>query len=110
MQENLLIGFIVIWVALVVGSVMIFQRGKDVAKKRKLWPIYTVFSNVVIGGFIIYMQPPTVWLVAILVLLVPLTLLTIRSTKFCDSCGQASRSPFFMKPPQKCSHCNKPLS
>ncbi len=36
MQENLLIGFIVIWVALVLGSVMLFQRGKDVVRKRKL--------------------------------------------------------------------------
>lgn len=109
MQENLLIGFVVIWLGLTVGSVMLFQCGNDVAKKRRLWPIYTVFSNVVIGGFIIFMQPPVVWMISILILLVPVTLLTIRSTKFCDSCGQASRSPFFMKPPQACSHCKKPL-
>lgn len=110
MQENLLIGFVVIWLGLTVGSIMLFQRGKDVVKKRKLWPLYTIFSNVVIGGFIVFMQPPSIWLISILLLLIPITILTIRSTKFCDSCGNASRSPFFMKPPQKCSHCNKALS
>jgi hypothetical protein len=46
---------------------------------------------------------------SLLVLLIPVTFLTIRSTKFCEACGQVTRTPFFLKPATKCSHCQKPL-
>ncbi|OAN13049.1 hypothetical protein A3K86_15400 [Photobacterium jeanii] len=109
MQQNLLIILAVIWLGLSVGSMMLFQRGKDAERKRQLWPKYTIFSNTVLAGFIVYMQPPLPLMIGLLVFMVPLTVLTIRSTKFCDSCGSASRAPFFMKPPTTCGHCKKPL-
>ncbi|WP_245905468.1 hypothetical protein [Photobacterium lipolyticum] len=109
LQQDLLIVLMVIWLGISAGSVMLFQRGSDVQRKRKLWPGYTIFSNTVIAGFIIYMQPPLLMMIGLVTLLLPLTWLTIRSTKFCDSCGKASRSPFFMKPPTECSHCKKTL-
>lgn len=109
MQQELLISFALVWLGLSAGSIMLFQRGSDVERKRKLWPVYTVFSNVVIAAFIIYMQLPMLMMIGLLAFMVPLTWLTIRATKFCGSCGLASRSPFFMKPPEKCSHCKKPL-
>lgn len=109
MQQELLIILVVIWLGLSVGSMLLFQRGKDAERKRKLWPKYTIFSNAVLASFIVYMQPPLTMMIGLLIFMVPLTLLTIRSTKFCDACGNASRSPFFMKPPTACSHCKKPL-
>ncbi|PSW21911.1 hypothetical protein C9I98_01195 [Photobacterium sanctipauli] len=109
MQQDLLIIFVAVWLGLSVGSFMLFQRGSDVERKRKLWPIYTICSNVVIGAVIVYMQPPLMMMLGLLAFMVPLTWLTIRSTKFCSACGNPSRSPFFMKPPTKCSHCQKPL-
>lgn len=109
MQQDLAIVFVVIWLGLTVGSVMLFQRGSDVKRKRKLWPIYTIFSNTVIGGFIIYMQPPILLMLCLLALLIPVTFLTIRATKFCEACGRVTRTPFFLKPATKCSHCQKPL-
>ncbi|GAL02588.1 hypothetical protein JCM19237_5481 [Photobacterium aphoticum] len=109
MQQDLFIIFAIVWVGMAIGSYMLFQRGKDVERKRKLWPMYTIGSNVVVGAVIVYMQPPLYLMLALLALMVPVTVLTIRSTKFCDACGSPSRSPFFMKPPANCSHCQKPL-
>lgn len=109
MQQNLMIIFAAIWLAMAAGSYMLFQRGRDVARKRRLWPIYTIASNVVIAAVIVYVQPPMPMMLGLLAFMVPLTWLTIRSTKFCDGCGNPSRSPFFMKPPEKCSHCQKKL-
>ncbi|KLV10422.1 hypothetical protein C9I92_09200 [Photobacterium ganghwense] len=109
MQQDLLIIFAAVWLGMALGSFMLFHRGKDVAKKRKLWPVYTIVSNVVIAAVIVYMQPPFTMMLGLLAFMVPLTWLTIRSTRFCDACAHPSRSPFFMKPPSTCSHCKKPL-
>ncbi|MCW8328564.1 hypothetical protein MD588_07060 [Photobacterium sp. SDRW27] len=109
LQQDILITFAIVWLALSAGSIMLFQRGSDVERKRKLWPYYTIFSNVVIGAMIIYMQPPLLMMLGLLGFMVPLTWLTIRATKFCGACGNATRAPFFMKPPEKCTHCQKSL-
>lgn len=109
MQQDLLIIFATVWLGLAAGSFMLFQRGSDVARKRKLWPVYSIASNVIIAVVIVYMQPPILMMIGLLVFMIPLTWLTIRSTKFCDACGNATRTPFFMKPPTTCSHCQKAL-
>ncbi|UTV29754.1 hypothetical protein [Photobacterium atrarenae] len=106
-QQELLVTFALIWLGLSVGSFMLFQRGEDAARKRRLWPAYTIFSNTVIGAMLIYMQPPTLMLLGLLAFMVPLTWLTIRATKFCSRCARATRTPFFLKPATKCSHCQK---
>lgn len=36
MQQDLLIIFAAVWLGMALGSFMLFHRGKDVAKKRKL--------------------------------------------------------------------------
>lgn len=110
MQQNLLIILVVIWLGLSVGSALLFQRKGDVTRKKKLWPIYNIFGNVVLGIFLIIMQPPLPMLISLLVLMVPLTYMTIRSTRFCDACGSPTRKPFFMKPPTECGHCGKKLN
>jgi hypothetical protein len=109
-QQELLLTFAIVWLGLSVGSYMLFQRGSDVERKRRLWPAYTIFSNVVIGAVIVYVQPPMPMMLGLLAFMVPLTWLTIRATKFCAACGRATRAPFFMKPAEKCSHCQKLLN
>ncbi|UXI04403.1 hypothetical protein [Photobacterium sp. TY1-4] len=108
-QQELIVTFALIWLGLSAGSFMLFQRGDDAVRKRRLWPAYTIFSNVVIGGLLIYLQPPTPMLVGLLAFMVPLTWLTIRATKFCNRCARATRTPFFLKPASKCSHCQHPF-
>lgn len=109
-QQELLVTFALVWLGLSVGSFMLFQRGEDAARKRRLWPAYTIFSNMVIGAVLIYMQPPTLMLLGLLAFMVPLTWLTIRATKFCSRCARATRTPFFLKTATKCSHCQQPFN
>ncbi|KLV06936.1 membrane protein [Photobacterium aquae] len=109
MQQDALIMLGAAWLLMTVVSYMLFHRGTDADKKRKLWPYFTTGSNVAIASVIAYMQPPIVYMVGIVLFMVPLTVLTIRSTKFCPSCASPNRSPFFTAPPKKCNVCQTAL-
>ena len=110
MNQSVIVIFMIIWVGLSAGSILLFQRGDNASLKEKWWPRYTIFSNAIIVGFLVYLQPPLFILLPLLALMIPLTWMTINSTRFCHHCGKVTRNPFFMKRATQCSHCQKSFS
>ena len=97
------------WVVLGLVSFYIFFIGKNAELKRKLWPPFVIGTGVLFilfvylmgfGGEAMYMMVPAVILI---------TILNLRATKFCDSCGKTIINQNFFVKPEFCSKCGAKL-
>jgi hypothetical protein len=97
------------WVVLGLVSFFIFFIGKNAELKRKLWPPFVIGAGVLFiffvylmgfDGKIMYMMVPAVILI---------TILNLRATKFCDSCGKSIINQNLFVKPEFCSKCGSKL-
>lgn len=97
------------WVVLGIISFAIFFLGKNAQLKRKLWPPFVIGIGVLFigftyamgfGGEALYITVPAVILISVL---------NLRSTKFCDACGKTIINQNFLVKPEFCSKCGEKL-
>jgi hypothetical protein len=99
--------FIIIWILLSLFSSGFFFFNRNAALKRKLWPWFVTGVGVLFLGFVgffggyrvLYFAGPAVALI---------TLLNLRTVRFCDSCGRTIYKTF-LSPPKFCSQCGAEL-
>ena len=105
------IVFMVVWACLGLGSFLFFHFNHNADLKRRIWPAFIIAIGLIFGGFVYYMmgreQPHVLYLLVPAIILI--SLLNMRTTRFCDSCGKTlSRQPIFSRT-QFCPHCGAQL-
>lgn len=97
------------WVVLGLGSFAFFHFNKDPTLKRKVWPVMVISTGALFLGFIwlmgfrgevMYMAAPAVILIS---------LLNLRATKFCDSCGRTLYNQGLFSKAGFCPKCGNKL-
>jgi hypothetical protein len=81
--------FIGVWVVLGLISFLIFFVSKNADRKKKLWAPFIIFTGVLFIGFTYLMGFGGQHLYIMVPMVVLISLLNIRSTKFCNKCGVA---------------------
>lgn len=107
--ENVFSVFIGTWVILGLISFLAFFKGKNAKLKRKLWPPFVIGTATLFVIFIALMGFPLNTFFVMGPMLVLITILNLRNTKFCDSCGQTIINQNVFVKPEYCSKCGAKL-
>jgi membrane protein CcdC involved in cytochrome C biogenesis len=100
--------FFGVWVVLGIFSASFFFLNGNAALKRKVWPPFVVGTGLLFLFFIWLMGMQSEILFAAPFVII-ITLINIKSVKFCSSCGKTimNHNPF--APPKYCSKCGAAL-
>lgn len=108
-QEVVFQIFFATWVVIGIVGFVIFYLGKDPKRKRKILPPFVVGTGALFIGFVylmgfrgevFYIAVPAVALISVI---------NIRSTKFCDACGKTIINQNFLAKTEYCSKCGEKL-
>jgi hypothetical protein len=95
------------WVcAAVLPFGLFFSFSKNARLKRRAWPWYLVCCDAALIVAACYTDPGA--LVLVIPGLITITILNLKLTKFCDSCGKTIAGRL-MKEPVACSRCGADL-
>ena len=101
--------FVGTWIILGIISYIIFFLGKNAQLKRKLWPLFIIGSSVLFIGFAYAMGFRGEGLYFIAPMAILISFLNIRSTKFCDECGNTITNKNFLSKIEFCPKCGAKL-
>jgi hypothetical protein len=104
------------WIVLGISGFIVFYLRRDVAFKRKWFPRYVILA----GGLFVFFSSTLMvlqsrWFSALgmLVVVVPMvvliTYLNIKFTRFCDKCGATVYDHNWFSPMKFCSKCGAEL-
>ena len=97
------------WVVLGIISFFVFFISKNAAQKRKLFRPFAIGVGVLFCVFVFLMDAH----VQVFLFMVPavtlITVINLRVTKFCDSCGRTIINNPPWSSPKYCSHCGSEL-
>src|SRR5262245_54978165 len=103
--------FFGVWILLGVFSAAFYLLCNNAALKRKVHPPFVIGVSVLFLCFVVLMDFPhdAFFFCLFVPMIVVLTFLNIRNTKFCSACGKTlfSQNPFV--PPKFCSKCGANL-
>ena len=106
------IVFIVVWVALGLGLAGLTYFNRDAAFKRRIHPPIMIGVGALFLAFILLSgTAPAPFLVLMVPMIVLITFLNVKLTKFCDACGETvyhSRKSW--RPAEFCPKCGAPLA
>ena len=97
------------WIVLGLATFAIFFLSNDAKLKRKLWPYFVVGGGVLFVGFMLAMGFRGEALYVMVPAIIVISVLSLRSTKFCDSCGKTIINQNFLVKPKFCVKCGAPL-
>ena len=109
-KQQVFQAFFAFWIVLGVSSFLFFQLNRDSKLKKRVLPFFVVGVGVIFGTFAAWMSDWQPFVLAFFLPMVALiTVLNLRTTKFCPSCGRTLyRQPVFAKA-SFCSHCGSSL-
>jgi hypothetical protein len=108
--------FFVTWIVLGISGFIVFYLRRDVAVKRKWFPRYAILAGVLFVFF-----SSTLWVLesrsyselGVFVVVVPMvviiTYMNIKFTRFCDKCGATVFDYYWFSPMKFCSKCGVEL-
>lgn len=103
--------FFGVWIVLGVFSAAFFFLNNNAALKRKVHPPFVIGIGVlfIIFGVLMGFGRDAFFFIVIVPAVAVITILNLRNTKFCGSCGKTliSQNPF--TPPKFCSKCGTSL-
>ena len=103
--------FIGVWIVLGIGSTAFFFLNNNAALKRKVHPPFVIGVGILFLAFVVLMgMARDAFFYCIFVPgIVLITLMNLRNTKFCDTCGKTliNQNPFVR--PRFCSKCGASL-
>lgn len=101
--------FISVWIVLMIISFVIFFLGKDAQLKRKLFKPFVIGAGILFLGFVYSMGVELKVFYFMVPLVILISYLNIRFTKFCNSCGKIVINQMFLIPTKFCSKCGEKL-
>jgi hypothetical protein len=113
------IYFSVFFLIFVIG-IILFKINKNMALKRKIFPIWIITTYSILGGLMVWFCISTQGkisahsIIISLVFVIPATVLigylNIKNTKFCDSCGRMLQNPNWFSKMDYCPKCGSKLA
>lgn len=109
-QDKIFSIFMTTWIVLGAIGFLLFGVHKNAAFKRKVWPIWILFSGGLFIFFLLLIFPKdyTVLGVAIPASSI-ITYLNLKTVRFCDSCGATVFSRKLITSMKSCPKCGAPL-
>ncbi len=101
--------FFGIWVVLGSISFLIFFVSKNAERKKKLWAPFVIFAGVLFIGFTYVMGLDGQHLYVMVPMVILISFLNIRLTKFCGACGKTNINQNFFSPAKFCNKCGNAL-
>ena len=101
--------FMGIWVVLGVISYYLFYVSKNAPLKRKAWPIFVIGVGALLVLFAYLMGASIKFLVIMSPLILLVIVLHLRTTRFCDACGETIMEQNFSRP-EFCTECGAKLN
>ena len=108
-SEEIFPIFFGVWVVLGLMSFLIFFVSKNADRKKKLWAPFIIFTGLLFIGFTYLMGFGGQHLYIMVPMVVLISFLNIRSTKFCGSCGKTNINQNFLSPAKFCNKCGEAL-
>lgn len=103
--EFLLLVFFLVWTGIAVLSKILLGRAANAPCKRRTWQVFYVSSSFVLVGFVWAsgLPPLAVWLTAGSSAVI--TLISLRTVWFCDTCGRLAVDRLWQPRPARCPRC-----
>ncbi|WP_108124649.1 hypothetical protein [Saccharospirillum mangrovi] len=101
--------FIGTWIVLGGISTAIFIVGKNAQLKRKFWPPFIIGTGLLLIGFVYAMGIAGQAFYMMVTAVALVTILNLRSMKFCDACGRAVMNQNLLVKAEYCSKCGEKL-
>jgi hypothetical protein len=102
--------FMVVWFILGLTSFLFFKFNRNATLKRRVWAPFVIIIGVIFAAFVWHMSGGSL---AVLVFMVPvivlISVLNIRLTRFCQSCGRTLEAQPFSSPGLYCKYCGAKL-
>lgn len=108
-DETISMILIAIWFFLGLIGFCIFSVVKSAALKRKLWALFVIVVGVLFVAYSYYISADAFVLYVVSLFVILISILNIKLTKFCDSCGKMVISQAFFARPKYCSKCGQDL-
>ena len=102
--------FFVVWIALGVAGFFLFYVSRNVQFKKKYFPWYVILAGVLFVFYALGMGLPSEMLYFMVPVVVLITFLNIRSTKFCDNCGRTIFKQTWFTRVEYCAKCGAKLN
>ena len=102
--------FFVVWIVLGITGFFLFYVSKNVQFKRKYFPWYVILGGVIFVLFGLGMGLPVAMLFIMLPVVTLITLLNIKSTRFCDNCGRTIINQMWFSKVEYCAKCGAKLN
>ena len=102
--------FMICWTILGIASFLFFQFNRNAALKRRIWPPFIIIIGFIFGLFVWHMSGGRREVLLFMVpAIVIISLLNIRLTRFCQSCGRTLQAQPFSSAGSFCKYCGAKL-
>jgi len=96
-------------VILIVSATAFFYLNKNAALKRRVWLPFVVTTGALFIGFMWLVEPPLPFLLLGVTAVILAIWINVRTVRFCEACGNMSRSRNSFAQPTVCSKCGAEL-
>lgn len=102
--------FMVFWIVLGVTSFLFFQFNRNASLKRRIWSPFVIIIGIIFASFVWHMSGGSreVFLFMLPAILI-ISVLNIRLTRFCQSCGRTLQAQPFSSAGSYCKYCGAKL-
>ena len=102
--------FMICWIILGIASFVFFQFNRNAALKRRIWPPFIIIIGFIFGSFVWHMSGGRSEVLLFMVpAIVIISVLNIRLTRFCQSCGRTLHAQPFSSVGSFCKYCGATL-
>ena len=101
--------FIGIWIALGIVGIWFMYFDRDIARKKRLLPIFTIGSGVLFVLFTFLITGDVRILAFVIPAVVLICVLNLRMIRVCSSCGRTIQSGLWFTRAEYCSKCGARL-
>ena len=98
-----------LWFLVSIGSSAFFRRNRSAALKRRVWAPFLVVCSVAFVGIVWVMGRRVETLYVVVPAVILLTLVNLRTVRFCDGCGATVRGTAPWRAPAYCPTCGHAL-
>ena len=101
--------FFATWIALGIASMWFVYLDRNVARKKRLLPVFIIGSGALFVGFVFWMSGDLRILAFVLPAVALISFLNFRRIRVCSACGRTIHSGMWFTKAEYCSKCGARL-
>jgi len=101
--------FIGIWIALGIASLWFLYFDKNIARKKRLLPIFIIGSGALFAIFVFLISGDLRIMAFVVPAVVLISFLNLRTIRVCSSCGRTIKSGLWFSRAEYCAKCGAKL-